>query len=299
MFKYILLIIILFSLHIRLTAQVSNIVFLGTASVKNSETYSYKLQVSDSNSILNGYSVTDLRGPNETKTAITGSLDIDNKLLNIRETKIIYTKSAVSPADFCFISSKLKISKIQGMTMLRGSFKGYKQDGKTKCAEGRLTLASSQDVLDKLLKIAAEDSIPRTSKDSVKTIPAPMQIVHEKEIPASEIKKVLPGEMLELLCPSKDINVEIWDAKTIDGDKIKLTQDNVTLLDDFILSGMHKNIAINMAGKDHVILQMTALYEGSEPLNTARLKIISGTRNYYVDATTTIGKNVTVILKKE
>ena len=45
-------------------------------------------------------------------------------------------------------------------------------------------------------------------------------------------------------------------------------------------------------------LKIVAISEGTDPLNTARVKITSGSEVYYIDATSSIGKDVFIILRK-
>ncbi len=285
--------------HKCLLAQVSDLIFIGSAIVKGGRAFPYKLQVNDSNGILRGYSVMDAQGLNETKTAVKGVIYKDKKQLSFRETKIIYTKSKSAAADFCYIHSNLRIVKVQGAISLKGYFKGYKQDRKTECATGKLVLISGQDLLNKLLKIAGDDSSGRPKTDTLIKAPKNYQIVYEKEVPATKIKNLMPGMLTELICPSHIVSVEIWDSKTIDGDKITLMQDNKPLLENFTISGNRKTVRVDMGKSETVTLRLIAQTEGTEPLNTARIRVVSGNVDYYIDATTTLDRSVRIVLKKK
>jgi len=275
----------------------TQLVFIGTVSVKGADEYTYKLQVTDSAGILKGFSITDIMGPNETKTAITGTLDTSEKEMKYRETKILSTKSNARKSDFCFIHANLKLGEKKGITTLKGHFTGYLEDGKTVCADGRLTLLSAEDVLAKLSEIKSMDSI-KAAKNNTQHEAPEYVYKEEKEVPESSIKKVKQGDTITLTCPSPAVTVDVWDAKTIDGDIVTILQDNNAVLENYTLSGIHKQTGIMLANKTS-ILTLIAVSEGSEPLNTARLKITSGEDSYYIDATTTIGKNVVVILKRK
>ena len=278
-------------------AQISDLVFLGTVTVKDGSTYTYKLQMTDSNGILKGYSVTDVRGANETETAVLGKINVAEKQLDFRETKIIYTKSNVQRSNFCYINAHLKVANTHGATMLSGHFKGYKEDGKTRCASGNLTLISAQDILNKLLEIANKDSI---TAEKSETNNKPEYANDEgKAVPESSVKKVMPGNEVNLACSASSITIEIWDAKNIDGDIITMMQDENKILENYTLSGNHKRVSINMGDKRTSVITIIAISEGSEPLNTARVKVVSGNNVYEIDATTVIGRNVTLNLKHE
>lgn len=267
-------------------AQTTQVVFLGSMSVSGGRSYPYKLFVNDSDGILTGYSVSDIAGADETKTLIKGSTNTSKKQLTFKETKLIYTKSAT---EMCYLHSTLKVGSMQGAATLTGNFKGYRADGKTECGKGKLMLVGAQDILDKLLEIAKEDS---THTAQVATHHA------EKPINEAEITKILPGNSKEILCSSADVELEVWDAKSNDGDIITLLQDGKPLLEQYKITYHHKVLTVRISESGSTQLQLVAINEGSEPLNTARIKITSGGVVQYMDASTTVGRDVIIVLKK-
>jgi hypothetical protein len=297
--KYIPLCILFISGAVHTTkAQISDVVFLGTAMVNGGSAFGYKLQVTDSLGNLRGYSVTDVMGPNETKTAVRGTVDKKGKHLTFRETRLISTKSAAPTKDFCYIHGRVKLSKLQGMSTLKGSFKGYKEDGKTECGSGQLALVCAQDALDKLLKIAGDD--PRSNKqDSITpaTLVTPQANRNYEELPDSEVQKIEAGTTHTIECGTGSITMEIWDCKNIDGDQMTILQDNMPILNNHTLTRARKTIPVRQTQQSTVIT-FRALNEGSEPLNTARVRIVAGENEYYLDATTQLGKDVTLVLKR-
>jgi hypothetical protein len=284
-----------------LVAQSLRSTFVGTLSIKGGDSYSYKLQLTDSNGVLSGYSVTDVMGPNETKTAVKGTINAEKRQIDFHETRILSTKAKSAPGDYCcYVRGHLKVGKLQGTQTLKGSFTGYQEDGKTECATGKLAMVCMQDILEKMLK-AREKAAPATaSKDTLEAQPKPTAtIVYEKEIPESEIKKVLPGASIVFDCPSTSVSVELWDFRTIDGDRITLLQDGDKILEDYTLSATHKTVNINIGNSKSSMLELIAQNEGSEPLNTARIRIASGAREYYLDASTTMDKSVKIVLARK
>ena len=290
----ILFLFILSAVHA--SAQISNVTFIGTAAVKGGPTYAYQLLLTDSAGILSGYSITDINGPDETKTAVKGTINSPKKQITFRETKILSTKSHFNPGDFCFFQGHLKIANNRGITMLKGNFEGFQQDGKTECVSGHIALACAHDVLDKLLNIAHKDTIARI--DSAPPKETQVETIYEKDIPPSQIKKLQPGGTLEIIVPSAAVSLDVWDAKTIDGDRITLMQGNTVLLENYTISGRHQTIPITVSEAVETIT-LIAISEGSEPLNTARIRITSGAQTWYIDASTTIGKNVSFTLRKK
>lgn len=290
-FLYILFVFIRFSA----VAQVSDMVFVGTANLKSDVFFTYKLQVTDSAGVLRGYSVTDVMGEDETKTAVRGTIDIAKKQMNIVETRMIYTKSSSPKSDFCYVHAHLKISGGKGTTMLKGRFTGYKEDGKTECASGTLTLVSAKDVLDKLLQLVDTSKLAHPADTAHRR---PTEIVYEKEVAQKDILKVAPGKTLELVCPDTAVRLDIWDSEHVDGDIISLYEGNKPLLQNFLLTGRNKTVHLRMPDQGNDTLTLVAENEGTDPTNTARVKITSGKMVRYLDATTTVDKKVTIVLKR-
>jgi len=110
--------------------------------------------------------------------------------------------------------------------------------------------------------------------------------------------KILPGHHKELRCNSAMVEIEIWDAKSNDGDIITLLQDGKLLLEEHKITYRHNVLRIHIADKGSTELRLIAISEGSEPLNTARIKITSGGQTQYVDASTAVGNDVIIVLKK-
>ncbi|MEI8278162.1 MAG: hypothetical protein WCG87_00280 [Bacteroidota bacterium] len=272
-------------------AQTQNLIFIGVAKVKGSVSYSYKLQFTDSANKIYGYSVTDVMGPNETKTEVLGTIDNDKQKLSFRERKIIYTKSKESKDNFCYLHADLKITNIKGATALKGHFTGYKEDAKTVCAKGELLLFSANDVLDQLLKIAPKrDSVEKADSSKIE---------HRENSNITNVIKLAPGKTFDLHCPSNTLNLEVWDDKNIDGDIITIMQNTKYILQNYTLQRDHRLLHIDLSANQTDTLKVIAINEGSEPTNTARIKITSGNMTQYIDATTTISTPVYIYLKQD
>ena len=285
-------------------AQVTRYLFVGTAQTESGLTLTYKLQVTDSNGRLSGYSLTDVSGPDETKCRVSGTVNYDSKEFNFNETKVIYTKSASVKADssyLCSIHARLKIGRKRKTTVLTGSFSAYREGSTTLCDKGKLTLFSAEDILGKMLKNnAKKEPIIRKALD-----PEPVEkqenYVYEKEVklPDAKVQKIQPGNSLELSYTNPGIELMIWDAKTIDGDQVSVLFNKQPILTDYTLSATGKSLHFTAGNANADTITINAVSEGSEPMNTARVQITSGSDTWFVDATTTVGKPVLVILKRK
>ena len=294
---YRIFLLLFFGITAGLHAQTLRTEFVGTLSVKGGDSYAYKLHLSDSDGVLTGYSVTDVMGPNETRTAIVGTIDEKKKQINFRETRVLQTKTKPAPGDFCcLVYGHLRVGKIQGTQTLKGSFTGYRDDGKTECASGKLAMVCPKDILEKMLK-AQNEAAPQAKKDTRVSSPKKELIVYEGGIPESQIKKVTPGNSIEFDCPTSSVTIELWDFRTIDGDRITLKQDDRPVLENYTLTATHKIMHMKLDSNPSV-LELIALNEGTEPLNTARIRIACGNKEYYLDASTTVDKSVKILLQR-
>ncbi|MES2704248.1 MAG: hypothetical protein V4649_16525 [Bacteroidota bacterium] len=299
-------------------AQVANLTFVGTAALKDGPTFAYKLQVTDSEGVLKGYSVTDLMGPGETKTEVRGTFNTAKKQFDFRETKVLWAKAEMRGETLCFFHGSLKVSENHGTTMLTGPFRGLDADGKTLCGSGNITLVATEDIIKKLAELKRKDSVAKVKRiakkvpakaipaaitpagDTVANVVEPKPVVTvQKPTAGPEMSAPPPGGTIRVQCPSQYVTLELWDSHTVDGDKIMLMQNNTPLLTDLTITAAHKTVSVDMGSAELTTLVIRALNEGSEPQNTTRIKLQCGGEEHYVDATTTIGKDVTIMLERK
>ena len=295
--------LLLFSvIHTVITwAQQKDMVFVGSVSTGNDVNFTYKLSFSDSNGVISGYSVTDLMGPNETKTSIKGTINTDKKTIDFREVKLLSSKVKADKNQVCYIYGHLKMIKKQKTLCLKGTFTGY-DEHKAECAKGTLMLISAEDLLAKLTKMARTRD---TAKDPVLTT----NMIEEKkeeilgpDTKIAEPRNVIgldPGKSLEIKCKTNHVKLSIWDDKINDGDIITMQHNSTVILDNYRLTGKYKDVEIDLANPDGDVLKITAVNEGTQPLNTARIKVKCGDDVTYIDATTTINNSVRIILKRK
>lgn len=283
--------------HSVIYGQISNVVFAGAATAKDGNTYSYKLQLTDSNGVLSGYSVTDVLGADETRTYVKGTINAAKKQIEFRETNIIYTKSKSAPEDMCYIHARLKVGTTHGTTTLKGSFDSYRKTGDaTGCADGQMMLVCAKDIYDKLLEIKAKDAAraqkARPAKNNDNTP------VKEKEIPPSHVLKVLPGKTIEVILPSPRFTFDIWDYKSKNGDVVTLRQNNKIILEDHTVSNRHKIVPVTLSQNIADTITVAAVSVGEEGLSAAPIKLICGDDAWFIDAIAAMGRPATIILKR-
>ena len=275
--------------------------YIGTAKLQDGRLITYKLQLTDSEGSVKGYSIMDINGDDETKATISGTVNSAGTQILFKEQNVVYTKSKSGEPDFCLLQGSLKVKNYGGTRLLRGHFEGYVNGGNSICANGKLILISPKDIFKILGK--SEESIdsainenvahnepteisllqhkhksnpnnPKNSeptKDTRTTIPEPDNKQNDKpqspnitfeNIPKN-IPVVLPQNSIELNCSQPLFTLEIWDNKTIDGDIVTLMQGSNAIIKNYTLTANHLLIRIDLGNKEKDVLRLIAVSEGS------------------------------------
>ena len=272
--RYIILSILITFNYIGLSQ--SHSVYIGTIISTNKNPISYKLDFTEDNGIVSGYSITNIGTNDETKSKIIGTYISREKTLHIKETEILTTNSQEPLEKFCFIEMKLEKKGIFGSKRIEGEFNGYFLN-KKKCARGRIIMIEEK----KLRKI--KKKIALNKRERVKE--------EEKEI------LMKSGEKFTFNSERKKITLLIWDANKEDGDKIDLLLNSVTILSNYETKNKAKKIRIKLEdGKNIIVVKATN--EGINPPNTSRIELIDGKTKYTVDVQLQLDNNITIEINK-
>ena len=254
-------------------------VYIGTIISTNNNPISYKLDFTEDNGIISGYSITNIGTNDETKSKIIGTYISSEKTLHIKETEILTTNSQEPLENFCFIEMKLEKKGIFGSKRIEGEFNGYFLN-KKKCARGRIIMIEEK----KLRKI--KKKIALNKRERVK-----------KEEKEEEEILMKSGEKFTFNSERKKITLLIWDANKEDGDKIDLLLNSVTILSNYETKNKAKKIRIKLEdGKN--IIEVKATNEGINPPNTSRIELIDGKTKYTVDVQLQLDNNITIEINK-
>jgi hypothetical protein len=276
--RYIILSILITFNYIGLSQ--SHSVYIGTIISTNNNPISYKLDFTEDNGIISGYSITNIGTNDETKSKIIGTYISSEKTLHIKETEILTTNSQEPLENFCFIEMKLEKKGIFGSKRIEGEFNGYFLN-KKKCARGRIIMIEEK----KLRKI--KKKIALNKRERVKK--------EEKEEEEEILMK--SGEKFTFNSERKKITLLIWDANKEDGDKIDLLLNSVTILSNYETKNKARKIRIKLEdGKN--IIEVKATNEGINPPNTSRIELIDGKTKYTVDVQLQLDNNITIEINK-
>lgn len=234
----------------------------------------YRLVFTENNGIVTGYSVTDLGGNHETKNNIKGTYNSKTKEFSFKEEDVLYTKSPISDAMFCFINFSGKVKLLNENSNLEGDFKGLFKN-KEKCIDGSLILIGSVGLYKKLEK--ANKVIHKSEKinAAVKAKANPIALLD-----SLKVNSLLKEETLTVFVNSDKAALEIWDNGKEDGDVINVFQNNKLVLRNYAVTNKKEIITVNLDKNN--VFKIVAVSEGSISPNTAMIRVIDGERTFEV-----------------
>jgi len=256
--------------------------YLGTLILSNNTPISFSLELQEDNGIVNGYSITNINTPNETKSEISGLYFKKEKSFQLTETQILQTKSEAALNTFCYISMNLSFKGKFGTKRLEGTFTGNFLDS-IECASGKIILMEKEKLEKKIEKIKKKvEKIQQKEQDT--TLVKRTQILKE-------------GEDFTIYWESNKVKLFIWDANIEDGDKITLTINGNIILDDFETTNKRKKIRYKLVEGENTI-EIMATNLGTSPPNTSRIELVDSKTKYPIITQLKLGKTAVIKIIK-
>jgi hypothetical protein len=254
--------------------------YLGTLVLSDNTPISFSLELQEDNGIVNGYSITNINTPDETKSEISGLYFKKDKSFQLQETQILQTKSEAALNTFCYINMNLNLKGKFGSKRVQGTFKGNFLDS-TECARGKVILMERTKLEKKIEKIKKKVEKKYNEKYQDTSL-----------VKRTEILK--DGDDFTINWEGNKLRLFIWDANMEDGDKITLIINGNIILDDFETTNKRKKIKYKLA-KGENIIEIKATNLGSSPPNTSRLELVDNKTKYPIITQLELGK--TAIIK--
>jgi hypothetical protein len=254
--------------------------YLGTLLLSDNIPISFSIELQEQNGIINGYSITNINTPDETKSEISGLYFKKDKSFQLQETQILSTQSEAALNTFCYINMTLSFKGKIGSKRLEGTFTGNFLDS-SECAKGKIMLMEKQKLEKKIDKVKKkiDKQIEREKPDTTKILQT--QILKD-------------GDDFTINWESKKLKLYIWDANQEDGDKIQLKINDIIILNKYETKNKRKRIKYKLQDGENII-EITALSLGSSPPNTSRLELVDSRIKYPIISQLKIGK--TAIIK--
>ena len=247
--------------------------YLGTLILTNNKPISFSLELDENNGIINGYSITNINSPDETKSEISGLYFKKNKSFQLQETQILQTKSEAELNTFCYISMNLRFKSQFGIKQLNGTFTGKFLNG-IECAKGKVVLMERTKLEKKIKKIRKRSVRKHKNQDTSFVIKT--QILKD-------------DEDFTINWVGNKFRFFIWDANIEDGDKIQLTINGNIILDNFKTTNKRKKIKYQLLEGENII-EIKATNLGTSPPNTSRIELVDSKIKYPIITQLELGK---------
>lgn len=251
----------------------------------------YRIIFTEKKGVIEGYSITDIGGNNETKNNISGTYNRKTNDFKFKEAGILYTKSVINQDSFCFVNFLGKINLGTQNSKLEGSFKGLFKN-KTKCIDGTAVLVNLTKIEKKVntmnKKVQNSKFVSKETKQKMKAVSI---------LDSLQVNSLKKDQNLNIFVDSPEITIEIWDAKVEDGDKIDLYLNGKKLLDNYTVLNK-KKIFTTSLNADKNVFRIEAISEGDKPLNTAMIHLIDKGRVFEMSTNLKKGEKTSITLLK-
>jgi len=257
--------------------------YLGTLILSNNTPISFSLNLQEQNGIINGYSITNINTPDETKSEISGLYFKKDKSFQLQETQILQTNSEAPLNTFCYINMNLSFKGKFGTKRLEGTFIGNFLDS-TQCASGKIILMEEKKLIKKIEKVKK-----KIDKQASKTLTETNQI--------QQTKILKDGDNFTINWESDKIKLYIWDANQEDGDKIQLIINGNIILNNFETKNKRKKIKYRLIDGVNTI-EIKAANLGTSPPNSSRIELVDSKTKYPIITQLELGKSVIIQIIK-
>jgi hypothetical protein len=267
--------------------------YVGAIKLNDSSFISYKLEFIEKDGLIKGYSTTDIGGAHETKSYISGYFDDKANALNFYESGILYTKSAITQNDFCFVHFDGRLKKMNENQKIEGQFKGLYSDGK-ECIHGEIVLSNFKKVLKRTEKmdrrIDRSIFVGKETKEKINLV---------KLMDSLSLNIIKKDEVLSVFSSSETVNLTMFDAGQEDGDIVTILVNGRIILKDYEVTTKKETLTVAL-DSPKTVLKVIAVNNGSIGGNTVKIDISDGTNT--IETLTNLKAKETAcfaILKKE
>lgn len=266
--------------------------YYGAIKLNDSTLISYKLvfQLNIDDSIT-GYSITDIAGEHETKSQVIGKYNKDSKILNFKETSIIYTKSPVSELDFCYIHFYSDAFRINKSNTLSGVFAGKFSDN-TECINGIIRMQKSEKLVKRVTKISKKIENSKRIPDSVKQRVNPLKMMDKLNMNVLKEK-----EVMSVFSSKNKLQLILYDGGQEDGDVVSIFVNDKNILNKHLISSQKQILDISLTSdKTRIVIKAESV--GTISTNTAVIEINDNENNIRALTNLKKGEETTIDILK-
>jgi hypothetical protein len=276
-------IVILFLLLYNTGFSQNTFSYLGTLLLSNNTPISFSMELQEENGLVNGYSLTNINTPDETKSEISGLYFKKDKSFQLQETQILSTNSEAPLNTFCYINMNLSFTGKFGSRRLEGTFTGNFLDS-SECAKGKIILMEKKKIEKKIAKVKKKIEKKIEKEEVDKTQVLQTQILKD-------------GDDFTINWKSNKLKLFIWDANKEDGDKITLIINGNAILNDFKTKNKRKKIKYNLQDGENII-EIKATNLGTSPPNSSRIELVDSKTKYPIITQLELGRSAIIKVVK-
>ena len=253
--------------------------YLGTLFLSNNSSISFSIHFNEENGVVDGYSLTNIGNPDETKSNLSGIYFKKDKSFQLQETQILSTSSEADLSTFCFIHANLSFKGRLGNKRLEGDFVGFFINNDT-CASGKILLMEKEKFEKKIKKVKKK-----------------IEKFEEKRATVLKTKQLKDGEDFVVKWENDNLKLFIWDANEEDGDRIRLKINDEIILYDYTTKRKRKKIKYKLKEGENII-EIKAISLGTSPPNTSRIELVDSKTKYPVITQLTLDKSAIISIMK-
>lgn len=268
----------------------------GAIVIGRQEMMSYKIVYQlKSNNNIEGYSISDLNGPMETKTSIAGRYFPKDKSMEFKEIKLISTKSGISTNEFCMMEVRGKFEKKLGKEIFQGNFNSIPRKEGVFCEQGSLVLAATKTIYEMASKFAKNADTLERNDSLGNWVNSKLKILKDVD----KVNDLTSGSKYEMKWVLDSVFVEVWDDKLEDGDKISIFKDGVLWVKELTVTNEMKSLYFILKPNQEVVLTFKALSVGSHPPNTVKIVFNDSRKKELLITQLNLGESASVLLKRK
>jgi hypothetical protein len=244
-------------------AQDKEFIYEGSLLLKDKTSIKYKINfnTNEKKKTINGYSITDEKGPNETKALLKGTFG--NNIITINEYEIVSTKTKAKDVSFCYVNAVMNLISISADKQLNGKFIGKLYPKNEICATGTIQLKKIEPVvkLNPIITKPIEKITPKEEKLDIKQF-------------------TILNNNNSYTWTSDTATIEIWDQGNQDGDIVSIFVDGQLLKSNILLTSNKMLFKIPISKKGEHSISIRAENEGKFSPNTGSLILYDKNKKY-------------------
>jgi len=263
---------------------------IGALQTNDHQIISYKIVFYEKeNGQIEGESITDFYGENNTRSKITGKIDKTKKTISFKEVNNISTISKADQNTFCYVHvENITITLIKDKIIIQGEFVGKFKDGKS-CVNGTIYLVSAS-----VLELLNDDKLAK-KKSKIDTTNLDLSNIQQL---LDNNKELRSNDVLTLNWNSKKLTLIVWDSFKEDKDIVSIYLNDKLFKENLEIKEARQTFEIPLSERVSVI-KIVALSEGISPPNTMNAILRDGKLNYPVITQLKKGQSVKIELKKQ